>query len=496
MAEIKLYGNTVNGDGKYIVSPFDIAAPKADGINSYVADDKDPSKNIVSYINSKVSGLTSDVNTKVGIKSVTATVADITSASFKTGATISPTITVTGNDGVSKSGPLGISVPPIDSILANSSTSYANVQNAIKTINAASGAGSFRQGDADTLASAQKYADDKVSKLGYVYHIEGTKSLTEIKALTNVVKGSVYNVSEKFIIDEKPYPEYTNIVFLTDAKTVTYDSTTGFDGDVVDALGGVQDLTAYSLKSNTVQTVNVIDSDVALSDTGVKTTIATVGAGKENGTTQAPVSVTAKLPTTLAKVSSPKLETSANSLKLSGLTNLSGTTVTPLSYKSVTATVTSTAGSASDSQKLSISVGGELGSTGTSATVSLTKAASTAYGVVKTGDGINNTGGVISVPKNTFNTSKYLSVSYTTGEDKGQNFILDVVCNTATPGTSIIPLQKADASTLGIKINTSNTYIKLKQSTLDLGIDETALTTKINSIETRITALETLLSLA
>lgn len=506
MAEIKLYGNAVNGDGKYIISPFDIAAPKADGKTAYTEDDKAADKNIVSYINSKVATLTSGIGAvKTGIAEVTF---GTKALDLIPDSTVITTLLVRGNDGSKATDILSFTMPSADTIVGGAS-SYTNLvakfkelQNSYSTLNTTvtdiNGSSSgYRKGDTDTLKAAKKYADDKVNNLGDVYHIEGTKSLTEAKALTNVKKGSVYNISEAFKIDGKPYPEYTNLLFLVDAATVTWDSTKGFDGTQVDALGGVQDLSAYSLKANTVQTIIVDDADIALSDTGAKTTIATVGAGKENGTTQAPVNVTAKLPTTLVKASSAKITAASNKLSITGLTNLSGTAVTPLTYANTKVSVTTVLPSSTQTQCFTVSVTGELGTTDTSVRTSLITADSTKFGVVKIGKGINVTNGAITAQENTFTTTPYVSITSKSNATNGTDFTFDIKCNTAVPGKSIIPLQKCDANTLGIKYNaTKATYTKVSANGLDMAFDDSALVRKITSIESRITALETLLSLA
>lgn len=514
MAEIKLYGNTVNGDGKYIVSPFDIAAPKSDGITSYVEDDKAANKNIVAYINSQVAKINTSIGSvKTGIAS--ATFKPLTSAPvLKSDSSVSSYISlaVLGKDGSKAEGGFSITLPSANKIVTTASsytnlvsvvnklgTSYNTLNSTVATING-TGPDSFRQGDVDTLESAKAYTNEKVSNLGDVYSIKGTKKVAEIKALSYVKKGSVYNVSEAFAIDGKPYPEYTNIVFIEDPQTdkVTWDSAKGFSSTQVDALGGVVNLKPYALIDHTVNKVEVANYDDTFSDTGANTTLGSVNV--TTGSTVTTYPIAACLPTTLSKVSNPKLITEANKLKLYGLTNLSGTTVTPLSYKSVSAGITQIAADASNSQQLGISVVGELGSTYESPKISLNKASTVSFGVVKIGEGLNSTYGTISVPKNTFHTTPYLSISSVTNDTHGNDFTLDIFCQTGTIQPSVIPLQKVDESTLGIKIDTiSDGYLKLKQQGIGnrwLGIDETKLVSKINSIEGRITALETLLSLA
>ena len=517
MAEIKLYGNTVNGDGKYIVSPFDIAAPKSDGKTSYVADDKAADKNIVSYINSKVASINTSIGAvKTGISA--ATFSPLTTAPvLKSDSSVSSYIglAVLGKDNSEAKGGFTITLPSANNIVQTASsytnlvsvvgklgTSYTKLNSTVATINGTS-TGSFRQGDADTLKSAKAYINEKVSNLGDVYSIRGTKTVADVKTLTKVPKGYVYNISEPFKIGGKKYPEYTNIVFIKDPQTdiVTWDSSKGFDGTQVDALGGVVNLEPYALKANTVKTVTVKNLDIALADSGAQTTIANVIVIRENNITDAPAKITAKLPATLAKVSSPKLETFAYNFKLTGLTDLYDNTVIPLSYQSVSVNITCEPGNAFDSQKLSITVGGELGSTSTPTEMSLTKSSETAYGVVKIGDGINVTDGVVSAKLNTFTNTPYVSITTTTpNSTNGTNFTFDIFCNTRIPDGSIIPLQKCDPTTLGIKINNeSSKYIKLGKpvyANCDLYIDETKLDSTLTLITDRITALETLLSLA
>lgn len=506
MAEIKLYGNAVNGDGKYIISPFDIAAPKADGKTAYTEDDKADDKNIVSYINSKVASLTSGIGAvKTGIAEVTFYPSTV---NLTPGMTVKTDLTILAKDSSKAADELSITMPSADTIVTGASsytnlvnefkklqTSYSTLNTTVGTINGASSG--YRKGDTDTLKAAKKYADDKVNNLGDVYHIEGTKSLTEAKALSNVKKGSVYNISEAFTIDGKQYPEYTNLLFIADTPTVTWDSNKGFVGTQVDALGGVQDLSAYSLKANTVSTIIFNDNNNALSDTGAATTITTIDIYHGAGSVQTLIPVTAKLPTTLVKVNEAKLTAYLNELKISGMNNLSGTTVTPLTYANTVISVTTVTPSSTETQKFTFSVTGELGTTGIAGPIPLSKASDSRYGVVKIGRGINVSNGVITARENTFSTTPYMSMTSSPNATDGTKFIFDINCNTETPGTSIIPLQKCDASTLGIKYNLNkSTYVKVWANGLDMAFDDSELSTKIAGIESRITALETLLSLA
>lgn len=122
---------------------------------------------------------------------------------------------------------------------------------------------------------------------------------------------------------------------------------------------------------------------------------------------------------------------------------------------------------------------------------------STKFGVVKIGKGINVANGEITAQENTFTTTPYVSITSSINSTNGTDFVFDINCNTGTPTPLIIPLQKCDSTTLGIKYNlTKSTYVKVSANGLDMAFDDSKLSDKITGIESRISALETLLSLA
>lgn len=390
-------------------------------------------------------------------------------------------------------------------------TSYTTLNSTVKVINEASGAGSFRQGDKDTLEAAKSYTAERVKELGDVYSVQGSKTVAQLKAITSFTKGNVYNITEAFYIDGKRYPEYTNIVLLNSYTAAlaysTAEATLGFSGAQIDALGGVQDLSNYSQLGDTVKslswTAETTGAPISSSSAGKRGTI-TLNINNGTSTTiplsfkDAPNAVQRS-----ATAAATGVQVALNNLSLTGFADGAGSSLSKgvsLNTKAPSISVAQT------TTGVNVSVKGDgdvFSRTITAGTAGLIPSAtSSAFGVVKTGAGINNASGVISIPKNTFDTSKYLTVSYTTNADNGQDFILDIVCNPNSTIDTAIPLQKADSTTLGVLFNPNGTYVKLKSTAASLDIDQTALVTKLNSItagvtdlEKRVTALETLLSL-
>ena len=79
------------------------------------------------------------------------------------------------------------------------------------------------------LAEVQKKIDNSIAGL---YRLKGTKqTLAEVKALTGVKKGDVWNVAKGFTLNGRPYTDGTNVV-------ATADMATGATEANWDALGG------------------------------------------------------------------------------------------------------------------------------------------------------------------------------------------------------------------------------------------------------------------
>lgn len=111
------------------------------------------------------------------------------------------------------------------------------------------------------LSAAQgKALNDKISGLGSVYRVKGTKTnLSDVLALTNAKVGDVYNVTNAFTLGGKPYPANTNVVCITATSSSDHD-----EGNW-DPLGGTVDLSTYMSKSDIVDNLSTSDSKKPLS---------------------------------------------------------------------------------------------------------------------------------------------------------------------------------------------------------------------------------------
>lgn len=111
------------------------------------------------------------------------------------------------------------------------------------------------------LSAAQgKVLNDKISDLGSVYRVKGTKTnLSDVLALTDAKVGDVWNVTNAFTLDGKPYPANTNVVCITAT------SSSDHDGGNWDPLGGTVDLSTYVPKSDIVDNLSTSDSKKPLS---------------------------------------------------------------------------------------------------------------------------------------------------------------------------------------------------------------------------------------
>lgn len=98
------------------------------------------------------------------------------------------------------------------------------------------------------LSAAQgKVLNDRISGLGNVYRVKGTKTnLSDVLALTDAKVGDVWNVTNAFTLGGKPYPANTNVVCITATSSSDHD-----EGNW-DPLGGTVNLSTYVLKSDVV----------------------------------------------------------------------------------------------------------------------------------------------------------------------------------------------------------------------------------------------------
>lgn len=111
------------------------------------------------------------------------------------------------------------------------------------------------------LSAAQgKALNDKISGLGSVYRVKGTKTnLSDVLALTDAKVGDVWNVTNAFTLGGKPYPANTNVVCIIAT------SSSDHDGGNWDPLGGTVDLSTYVPKSDIVDNLSTSDSKKPLS---------------------------------------------------------------------------------------------------------------------------------------------------------------------------------------------------------------------------------------
>lgn len=108
----------------------------------------------------------------------------------------------------------------------------------------------------EALSAAQgKALNDRISGLGNVYRVKGTKTnLSDVLALTDAKVGDVWNVTNAFTLGGKPYPANTNVVCITATSSSDHD-----DGNW-DPLGGTVDLSTYVPKSDIVDNLSTSDS--------------------------------------------------------------------------------------------------------------------------------------------------------------------------------------------------------------------------------------------
>lgn len=113
----------------------------------------------------------------------------------------------------------------------------------------------------EALSAAQgKALNDRISGLGNVYRVKGTKTnLSDVLALTDAKAGDVWNVTNAFTLGGKPYPANTNVVCITATSSSDHD-----EGNW-DPLGGTVDLSTYVPKSDIIDNLSTSDSKKPLS---------------------------------------------------------------------------------------------------------------------------------------------------------------------------------------------------------------------------------------
>ena len=114
----------------------------------------------------------------------------------------------------------------------------------------------------EALSAAQgKALNDRISGLGNVYRVKGTKrTIEEVYDISADAKlGDVWNITSAFTIGGKPYPANTNVVCIAKWSTSTTPQNNW------DPLGGTVDLSTYVPKSDIVDNLSTSDSKKPLS---------------------------------------------------------------------------------------------------------------------------------------------------------------------------------------------------------------------------------------
>lgn len=114
----------------------------------------------------------------------------------------------------------------------------------------------------EALSAAQgKALNDRISGLGNVYKVKGTKrTIEEVYDISaNAKLGDVWNITSAFTIGGKPYPANTNVVCIAEWSTSTTPQNNW------DPLGGTVDLSTYVPKSDIVDNLSTSDSKKPLS---------------------------------------------------------------------------------------------------------------------------------------------------------------------------------------------------------------------------------------
>lgn len=114
----------------------------------------------------------------------------------------------------------------------------------------------------EALSAAQgKALNDRISGLGDVYRVKGTKrTIEEVYDISaNAKLGDVWNITSAFTIGSKPYPANTNVVCIAEWSTSTTPQNNW------DPLGGTVNLSTYVPKSDIVDNLSTSDSKKPLS---------------------------------------------------------------------------------------------------------------------------------------------------------------------------------------------------------------------------------------
>lgn len=464
MADIKLYGSVINGDGNFLIDPTWISSPDEKG--AIQMGTKKDSSNIISYINKKITGKVGEV--KTGLSS-----ANSMTFSPSFGGSATDTLTIIARDNTSVTPSIKVSLPKLstsdefNNLSNNVSTNAANIIKLSTEVASNTKAINKINGDEKTngsinwvLKEARDYADGQLTS---VYKAKGSLTVEQLKALNPQTLGDVYNITEKFTIGGNVYPAFTNVLIKTNSSVAPkYDDKTGFNDDEIDALGGSFDQSALEKKTDErVKSISVDGKLVTVKPVfGGELVLPTISYTWGDGTTSKPLQ--------LGSIFLPSLPNIVNNI---GITNNNGVQI---SY-----TVNSSS----------------------RAPLTLPTVGPNNFGVVKVDSTLNVNNGVISAKQNSFDAGVGIDISSNDSTDsKIFTFSVNYAWDSTYGGPVSLDKNSSGSKELVAKFDyTELSYVTNSplvqqiyndMNTIHAGIDSTT-----KDLEKRVTALETLLSL-
>ena len=370
---------------------------------------------------------------------------------------------------------------------ANSADVYTKGETDTKLGAKANSADVYTKAQADSAITAKVNA-----AVASVYRVKGTKAtIAEVTALTNVKSGDVWNVTAEFTLGGKKYPAGTNVVALADKSAA--------DAANWDALGGTVDMAGHTAEmkswANGQFAGKAYEAKVTTNTSNISSPTTRVGAVETKATTNA------------SNISSPTTRVTAAEGKFAGYYT-KGETDTKLGTKANSADVytklqTDNAISAvSDNMdvlyvnliaqsSVAVTIEG-FSSTSSGGIITFGKYKTGMGSLVSEGYGFYRTiGGRHYRDMGTISQLEGYRKATTILDYKGNKYFSD--------GTNLYfwdgkgPLKKiVDLSTVksdvAKKANSEDVYTK---GTIDTKLAEKATTASVNSLTTRVTAVET-----
>lgn len=111
------------------------------------------------------------------------------------------------------------------------------------------------------------YVDSKVGDVaGSVYRPKGSVTFAQLKALTSVAVGDVYNVTDAFTLNSKSYPAGSNVACI---KAIT--SAVTPDESYWDVFGGFVDLSPYAKSSDLSSAKSDLETKISAANSSIST---------------------------------------------------------------------------------------------------------------------------------------------------------------------------------------------------------------------------------